>query len=75
MDFGAGDGGYIWEQDPVKRREVARKILPAFSPKSIKAKEPVVHKHIDFFIDRMKDVGGRSEGVDMNKVCEIYNIK
>ncbi|RYP05821.1 hypothetical protein DL764_003532 [Monosporascus ibericus] len=69
MDFGTGDGGFIWEQDPVKRREVAKKILPAFSTKAIKAKEPIVHQHIDFFIEKMKSVGGSSEGVDMNTLA------
>jgi hypothetical protein len=70
MDFGAGDGGFIWEQDPVKRREVAKKILPAFSTKAIRAKEPIVHQYIDFFVEKMKSIGGRSEGVDMNTVCD-----
>ncbi|KAI0484977.1 isotrichodermin C-15 hydroxylase [Xylariaceae sp. FL0804] len=65
MDFGTGDGGFIWEQDPVKRREVAKKILPAFSTKAIKAKEPTVHHHIDFFVEKMKQVGGGADGVDI----------
>jgi hypothetical protein len=55
MDFGAGDLGYIWEKDPTKRRAVAKKILPAFSNKATKAKEPVVHAYMNLFVSRMKD--------------------
>lgn len=68
MDFGVGDQGFIWEQDPVKRREVAKKLLPAFSTKAIKAKEPTVHKHVDMFVTRMKELGGTDKGVDINEV-------
>ncbi|KAJ3578023.1 hypothetical protein NPX13_g2538 [Xylaria arbuscula] len=72
MDFGAGDGGFIWEQDPVKRREVARKILPAFSTKAIKAKEPIVQKSIDMFITKMKAVGDDPKGVQLSAVPDFY---
>ncbi|KAK3369914.1 cytochrome P450 [Podospora didyma] len=66
MDFGAGDLGYLWETDPVKRKAVAKKILPAFSSKAIRDKEPVVHRYLDFFVEKMKEVGGGSEGALMN---------
>ncbi|RYC66018.1 hypothetical protein CHU98_g225 [Xylaria longipes] len=66
MDFGSGDGGFIWEQDPVKRREVAKKILPAFSTKAIKAKEPTVQQYIDLFVTKMKAIGSEQGGVDLN---------
>ncbi|RYP60155.1 hypothetical protein DL769_008248 [Monosporascus sp. CRB-8-3] len=59
MDFGTGDGGFIWEEDPVKRCEVAKKILPAFSTKAIRAKQATVQMYIDLFVDRMK-VGGKA---------------
>ena len=68
IDFGVGDQGFIWEQDPVKRREVAKKLLPAFSTKAIKAKEPAVHKHVDMFVTKMKELGGTDKGVDINEV-------
>ncbi|KAI1360137.1 cytochrome P450 [Xylaria arbuscula] len=66
MDFGAGDGGFSWEQDPVKRREVARKILPAFSTKAIKAKKPTVQKYIDMFITKINAVDDDPKGVDLS---------
>jgi len=68
MDFGAGDLGYIWESDPVKRKAVAKKILPAFSNKATKSKEPIVHKWMDMFVSRMKEIGSAPHGVYMNDV-------
>ncbi|CRG91780.1 Cytochrome P450 3A2 [Talaromyces islandicus] len=66
MDFGAGDLGFIWEKDPAKRSVVAKKLLPAFSPKAIREKEPVVHTHMDRFVSKMKELGSAPEGLIMN---------
>ncbi|KAI1863172.1 uncharacterized protein JN550_009698 [Neoarthrinium moseri] len=67
MDFGSGDLGLTWENDPAKHREVARKILPAFSSKAIKAKEPILQSYIDLFISRMREIGGLAEGLEMSQ--------
>ncbi|RYP10147.1 hypothetical protein DL764_000857 [Monosporascus ibericus] len=67
MDFGTGDGGFIWEEDPIKRREVAKKIVPAFSTKAVRAKQATVHMYIDLFVDKMKEIGGKAEGVEITK--------
>jgi cytochrome P450 len=56
-------GGIVWEQDPVRHREVARKLSPAFSSRSIRAMEPLVHEYMDYFILRLKELGGAKEGV------------
>ncbi|KAI1264458.1 cytochrome P450 [Xylariaceae sp. FL1019] len=66
MDFGSKDGGFLWEQDAAKRKEVAKKLLPAFSHKAIRAKEPTVHHHIDLFVNKMKGIGHSAEGIDLN---------
>lgn len=68
MDFGTGDLGFTWEIDPAKRREVAKKVLPAFSTKAIKAKEPTVQMYIDSFVEKMKELGSAPEGVSLNDV-------
>ena len=68
MDFGAGDMGFIWENDPVKRREVARKVLPAFSSRATRAKEPIIHKYINLFIEKMKLRGNTPGGIELGKV-------
>ncbi|KAI0021237.1 cytochrome P450 [Xylariomycetidae sp. FL0641] len=67
MDFGAGDQGFIWEADPVKRKKVAKKLLPAFGPKAIKAKESTVHRYIDLFVQKMRELGCRGDGVEIGK--------
>lgn len=68
MDFGAGDGGFTWQQDPAKHREVAKKVLPGFSTRALKAKEPIVYMYMDLFIEKMKEFGDRPGGVDITKV-------
>jgi hypothetical protein len=68
MNFGTGDLGYIWENDPVKRKAVAKKILPALSTKAIRKMEPTIHLYLDLFISKLKDHGTRPEGCLMNDV-------
>lgn len=58
-------GGIVWEEDPVRHREVAKKLSPAFSSRSIKALEPIAHEHMDFFVDKMKELGSEAEGVGL----------
>ncbi|EDN93191.1 hypothetical protein SS1G_09057 [Sclerotinia sclerotiorum 1980 UF-70] len=58
-------GGIIWEWDPVRHRQVAKQLSPAFSGRALKAKEPILHKYIDLFVDRMKDFGGEAQGVSL----------
>jgi cytochrome P450 len=57
----------IWEEDPIGHREVAKKISPAFSKRSMRAMEPVVHKYMDYFVDRIKELGADPQGVGMNQ--------
>ncbi|KAI1506764.1 cytochrome P450 [Biscogniauxia marginata] len=49
-------GGLIWEEDPPRHRKVARKLSPAFSSRSIRTMEPLVHKYMDYFVIKMKDL-------------------
>ncbi|KAH9895536.1 isotrichodermin C-15 hydroxylase [Xylariomycetidae sp. FL2044] len=67
VDLGARDGGIVWERDPVKHREAAKRLSPAFSAKSIKEKDVKVHQHIDTFIQKMQMLGGKAAGVDIAK--------
>ncbi|KAI0013518.1 isotrichodermin C-15 hydroxylase [Xylariaceae sp. FL0662B] len=66
MDLGVGDGGITWEQDPVKHRQIAKRISPVFSTKSLKAKEATLQFYIDIFVEKMRQVGG-TEGVELPK--------
>lgn len=69
LDLGEGEDGINWERDPVRHREVRKNLSPAFSVKSLQAKEPTLHKHIDYFLDRMREFGSEKNGVDLLQVC------
>lgn len=58
-------GGIIWEEDPVRHRDIAKKISPAFSARAIRSMEGVVCEYFDFFVEKMKDVGSLPEGVPL----------
>lgn len=67
-DVSQGDDGITWERDPVRHRQVAKKIAPAFSNNSVRAKEPTMHKHIDYFISKMKVLAESESDVELKKV-------
>ncbi|XXG94034.1 hypothetical protein Hte_000285 [Hypoxylon texense] len=67
MDLGVGDGGISWEQDPVRHRQVAKRISPVFSTKTIRAKEHVLHSYMDMFVEKMREFGGTKDGIELNK--------
>lgn len=64
-DRGDEHGGLLFERDPVRHRKIAKQVSPAFSSRSMKAKEPRLHKHIDFFVEKMKITS--ENGVDISK--------
>ncbi|KAF4634048.1 hypothetical protein G7Y89_g4056 [Cudoniella acicularis] len=65
VEMGKDDQGIAWERDPVKHRNTSKRLSPAFSMKSIKAKEPTMHKYIDLFVKMMKKDGGGEAGVEL----------
>ncbi|KAI1115192.1 cytochrome P450 [Nemania sp. NC0429] len=65
-DFGRDrDGGLIWQQDPVKHHQIAKQLAPAFSLRAIRAKDGVLHKHVDYFVEKMKEKAASHVGVDL----------
>lgn len=62
-----GDGGISGETNPVRHREIAKKLAPAFSTRNFKAKETAVHKQIDLFVQRMKDEGTGGKGAELQR--------
>ncbi|ROW06244.1 hypothetical protein VPNG_08063 [Cytospora leucostoma] len=60
-------GGLIWEWDPIRHRQVAKQISPAFSGRALKAKEATLHKYVDIFVERMREFGGGPEGASLPK--------
>lgn len=51
--------------DRVRHRQVARKLAPAFSNRAVKTLEPLVHQHMDYFVERMKELGAAPAGVSL----------
>ncbi|ETS83618.1 hypothetical protein PFICI_05494 [Pestalotiopsis fici W106-1] len=62
-----GDGGISGEPNPSRHYEIARRVAPAFSMRNFKAKEPIVHRHIDTFVQRMLEVGTQKRGAEMQQ--------
>ncbi|KAK8861950.1 cytochrome P450 [Apiospora arundinis] len=60
-----GDGGISGETNPVRHREIAKKLSPAFSMRNLKAKEATILKHLDRFLDKMKDIGMGGKGAEL----------
>ncbi|KAI0547645.1 cytochrome P450 [Xylaria curta] len=53
-----GDNGISGEPNPVRHREIAKRLAPAFSNKNLKAKEITIQKHLNLFIDKMENLNG-----------------
>lgn len=49
----------------MKHRLVAKKLAPAFSPRNIRSMEPVIHKHLDYFVARMRSLAAAPGGIDL----------
>jgi hypothetical protein len=62
-----GDNGISGEPNPIKHREIAKKLAPAFSTSNIKAKEATVHKHIDLFSDKMREIRTREQKAELQQ--------
>lgn len=59
-------GGLIWEWDPVRHRQVAKQLSPAFSGRALKVKELTIHKYVDLFVERMEALGEGENGQGVN---------
>ncbi|KAI6081597.1 cytochrome P450 [Hypoxylon rubiginosum] len=68
-DRGDEHGGIAFERDPVRHRIVSKQLSPAFSSRSITAKESAMHEHIDLFVDKMMTHGAAKDGVDLAHWC------
>ena len=68
--LGDEDDGLLWERDPAKHRRIAKTISPAFSANSLRAKDPTMHKHIDFMMTQLQEFGDSKDGTDLSVVCD-----
>ena len=62
-----GDGGISGETNPVRHREIAKKLAPAFSTRNLRAKEAAIQKHLEIFIEKIKVVGATEQGAELQQ--------
>jgi cytochrome P450 len=55
-----GDNGITGEPNPIRHREIAKWLAPAFSNRNLIAKEVTIQKHMNQFIDKMEQLQGRN---------------
>lgn len=41
--------------------------------KSIKAKEPIMHRYIDIFVEKMKQIGNEESGIELRTVSFVLS--
>ncbi|PVI08698.1 cytochrome P450, partial [Periconia macrospinosa] len=59
------DDGLSFERAPAKHRQLVKKLAGAWGANSLKQMEPTMHSYIELFIRKMKEVGGRKDGIDL----------
>lgn len=75
QDLGGNDPGITAERDPERHREVAKQLVPAFSPRAMYAQEEHVHRYVDLLVQQLDKHGGTSSnGVDMREVKHSLRI-
>lgn len=75
QDIGEKELGITAERDLVKHREVRKLLNPAFSAKAFKTRVPILHEHIDRFVDQIGKLGTTEKGVNIIQVgVTILNI-
>ncbi|KAF7535628.1 hypothetical protein G7054_g5244 [Neopestalotiopsis clavispora] len=67
LDLGQGEDGVQWERNPAKHREIRKRLSPTFSVQSLNSKEPTLHRHIDYFVERMREIGAAQDGIELRQ--------
>lgn len=69
-DLTQGRPDVVSARDPAEHSAQRRSLAHAFSAKSLREQEDIVQTYLDKFVERMGQLGGTEEGVD---VTEAYN--
>ncbi|KAK1996637.1 cytochrome P450 [Colletotrichum falcatum] len=62
--------GIAAEPDPEKHRTIRKWMAPAFGPRALKEQDPVLHKVIDYAVNKMAIKGDTPEGIEMTTWCD-----
>lgn len=66
--IGGEHAGIAADPDIEKHKAVRKLLAPAFNPRALKEQEPILHDHVDRFIDQLGKFGTTDRGVDMREV-------
>ncbi|KAI8626690.1 cytochrome P450 [Xylariaceae sp. FL1651] len=66
------DPGITAERDPEKHHQVGRKLKPAFSARSLKCLEPIMHKHVNLLINQISKHGAEENGINMTEWMDWF---
>lgn len=67
QEIGENEPGITAEKDPEVHRQIAKKLVPAFSTKALRKQEDVIHQHIDGFVAQLRQYGMTDE-IEMKQV-------
>lgn len=65
LDTGDKYEGLASERDIDKHRAARKQLAPAFSPRSLKQYEPIIHADVDEFVEVLKNSSATEAGVDI----------
>lgn len=66
--IGGEHAGIAADPDIEKHKAVRKLLAPAFNPRALKEQEPILHNHVDRFIDQLRNFGTTERGADMREV-------
>lgn len=55
-------------------REIARKLHPAFSARSLKAQESTLNRHIDELVRKIQEHGTKERGINVKEVRHTVEL-
>ncbi|KAJ5420683.1 cytochrome P450 [Penicillium sp. CMV-2018d] len=61
QEIGENEPGITAEKDPEVHRQIAKKLVPAFSTKALRKQEDVIHQHVDGFVAQLRKYGMTDE--------------
>ncbi|KAJ6020768.1 cytochrome P450 [Penicillium herquei] len=64
QEIGENEPGITAEKDPEVHRQIAKQLVPAFSAKSLRKQEDVIHQHVDGFVAQLRKHAMRDDWLD-----------
>lgn len=68
QEIGENEPGITAEKDPEVHRQIAKQLVPAFSTKSLRKQEDVIHQHVDGFVTQLRKHAMTDDVIEMKQV-------